>query len=103
MNTDPYLNNSQEIRSGVPAARSTRNDELGFPNRREKMKKRGELTCLETLQIHGTCNKSREMGSISRPQIDEEHEQEEEEEVEHLPAAQAGSDKNEGGGRRRDI
>ena len=29
-NKDPYRNNSQEIRSGVPAARSTNNGDLGF-------------------------------------------------------------------------
>ena len=42
-NKDPYSNNSQEIRSGVPAARSTNNGDLGFQITQEKMeKKKGE-------------------------------------------------------------
>jgi hypothetical protein len=36
-NIDPYLKNNQELRSGVPAAKSRRNDELGFSNHGDKM------------------------------------------------------------------
>ena len=82
-NKDPYRNNSQEIRSGVPTARSTNNGDLGFQIAQKKWRKRrGKLTCFERTQIHDTCNKSRERVGIRRPRIYQEHRGEEEEEVE---------------------
>jgi len=45
-NKDPYRNNSQEIRSGVPAARSTNNGDLGFQIAQKKWRKRREKTHL---------------------------------------------------------
>ena len=82
-NKDPYRNNSQEIRSGVPAARSTNNGDLGFQIAQKNGEREGEkLTCFERTQIHGTCNKSRYGVGIRRPRIHQEHRGEEEEEVE---------------------
>ena len=82
-NKDPYRNNSQEIRSGVPAARSTINGDLGFQIAQKNEEREGEkLTCFERTQIHGTCNKSRENVGIRRPRIHQKHREEEEEEVE---------------------
>jgi len=45
-NKDPYRNNSQEIRSGVPTARSTNNDDLGFQIAQKKWRKRRGKTHL---------------------------------------------------------
>jgi hypothetical protein len=100
---NPYLKDSQELRSVVATRKSTTNRDLGFRNHGERGGLGEIVFTLGRSQIHGTCNKSIERDASGGQESINNSSKIEEEEKEHLPAAQTKATRSEGGGGRGDI